>query len=103
MTSYVWLFVVVFYTGQITAIESLFEYPSMMSVEDYARRDHVPIFLDEVLAAADDSVRILCNDDPQCIFDTAQTGSEEVGMATLATDESNNMQQMQASQSLLIV
>ena len=48
------------------------------------------------MANADPSVVEMCNNDEQCIYDAVQTGSIEVGMATLQVD-ANNQQQFTTS------
>ena len=85
--------------GEILPAESLFTYSNGMSAASFSRPDHEPAFLDEVVANADPEIATACNNDPQCIFDYSETGSEEVGMATMMTNEENNMGFMQACES----
>lgn len=79
---------------EIQPSESLFTYPEGLTAADFSHPDHQPAFLDEVLSSASDTITQACNNDPQCIFDYAETGDPEVGMATLETNENNNMDLM---------
>ena len=84
------------HTGQISQNESLFTYADGQNVTTFANPNHVPVFLDEVLANASSEIVQFCNNDPMCIFDYDQTGDANVGMATLVTNEGNNNDEMQA-------
>lgn len=49
----------------------------------------MPAFLDEILASASEEDLIRCNRNPQCLFDTVQTGDPLIGAATMQFDMSN--------------
>ena len=83
--------------GQVTANTSLFTYPRDLSVDDYAHPSHVPPYLDAIVATANQSVIDACNGDAHCIFDTIVTNNQDIGIATMTTDENNNVQQNQSS------
>ena len=63
-----------------------------MDVDDYSDPDFVPAFLDDVVNTAPPNVINFCNDDLQCIFDFNQTGSEEIGMGTMMTNQENTVE-----------
>ena len=84
------------HTGQISQNESLFTYADGQNVTTFANPNHVPVFLDEVVANTAPEIVQSCNNDPMCIFDYNQTGDANVGMATLTTNQNNNNDQMQA-------
>jgi hypothetical protein len=54
----------------------------------------MPAFLDEVLNTASSETRALCGNNPECIFDASETGSMEIGLETLQTNQDNNNNQM---------
>lgn len=75
----------------------MFTYPQGLSARDFSHPDHVPAFLDEVIAGADPQIRQRCNNNAQCIFDVTQTGDEEVGLETMEFDLNTLQSQMEAS------
>ena len=84
------------HTGQIAQNESLFTYADGQNVTTFVNPNHVPVFLDEVVANAAPEIVQSCNNDPMCIFDYDQTGDANVGEATLKTNQNNNDEQKQA-------
>ena len=66
-------------------------------MDDYAHPSHVPPYIDEIVATANQSVIDACNGDTHCIFDTIVTDNQDIGIATMTTDENNNIQQNQSS------
>ena len=83
-------------TGQIDSVESLFTYPVGTTAANFSFPDHIPAFLDEVIAGASPEVLAACGENIECIFDASQTGNISVGLATMETNEINNNDQMQA-------
>ena len=81
----------------MSAEQSLFTYPDGLSAESFSHPDHIPDFLDDILMNADPSLRQLCQNNARCVFDTSQTGNDEVGMATLQFDINTTQSQMEAS------
>ena len=54
------------------------------SVSTFSDPDHEPTFIDEVPQSRYTSAqREQCNNDPPCLFDLFETGSEEVALTTL--------------------
>ena len=49
---------------------------------------HIPPFLDEILSSLMSNLTLtdVCGDNVECLFDFAQTGDVEVGMATLIAE-----------------
>ena len=86
-----------FILGEVNAEQSLFTYPEGLSADNFSHPDHIPDFLDEVLANSDPQTRELCKGNAECIFDVSQTGNEEIGMATLQFDNNTRQSQMEAS------
>ena len=62
--------------------DSLFTYPEGMGPEDFSFPNHVPRFLDEVVAEASQDVMDACDGDLMCIFDAIQTGNTAIGLMT---------------------
>ena len=87
-----------FFLGQIRPEDSLFTYPEGKTASDFAHPEHMPVFLDEVVAAADQDIISACDGDRECIFDTCQTGDLSIGLDTKATDEQIIDDQNQASE-----
>ena len=56
---------------------------------NFSDPDHMPAFLDEVLDTASNETRALCGNNPECIFDATETGSMEIGLETLQTNQEN--------------
>ena len=80
-------------TGAITEEESLFSYSlDGAGFDHFQHPDHQPIFLDE-LAPTDEQVEV-CGGDQQCIYDYAQTGNIEIGLATMEVEQSTSTNQM---------
>lgn len=82
--------------GQVSEEQSLFTYTQGLSARDFSHPEHVPAFLDEVIAAADPQIRQRCNNNAQCIFDATQTGDEEVGLTTMQFELNTIQSQMEA-------
>ena len=87
----------VYLLGQITQEESIFTYEAGKSVGTFSNPDHTPPFLDELLASLVNSSTLtdVCGDNIECLFDFAQTGDMEVGMAaiTVANETATEMQE----------
>ncbi len=60
-------------------------------METFSDPNHMPVFLDAVVANASREVLGLCGEDAACIFDFTQTGSEEIAMATMQTNANNTL------------
>ena len=90
------LMFVFFLIGQITEAESLFNYLPGESTGNFSVPDHVPSFTDDVVGAADPAIIEACggSNNTRCIFDSVQTNSTSVGLATLDFDETTQMDQM---------
>ena len=63
---------------------------------NFSDPDHLPIFLDDVLANATDDVLSLCGNDTECIFDASETGNVDIGLETLGTNQENTNDQIVA-------
>ena len=74
----------------------MFNYSPGTSVDTFSNPDHVPSFTDEVVGAADPAVIEACggSNNTRCIFDSVQTNSTSVGMATRDFDMNTQMDQM---------
>ena len=72
-----------FLSGEITAAESLFTYSEGQSAAFFSHPDHDPLFLDEVLASADNATLAACAGNALCVFDALQTGNLAIGLTTL--------------------
>ena len=86
------------HTGQLQPNESLFRYPPGQTANDYAHRDHVPVFLQDVANGADPQVVAACGGDRLCIFDALQTGNINIGVATMSTNQDNTVAYEEASE-----
>ena len=77
--------------GHITENESLFDYTigntSYLAIND-GYLTYQPEFSDNINATED--VRMMCQGNPACIYDTMVTGSTKVGLSTLRTSTSND-------------
>ena len=73
--------------------DSLFSYPDELSAADFSYPDHMPVFLDELDNSTLVEARRICGQDSQCIYDYSQTGSKEVAMITMETDQENKLGQ----------
>lgn len=69
-----------------------------MSTADYSFPDHIPPFLDQVVASAPSEIVTQCAGNKQCIFDAVQTGNPQIGTDTLDTINSNTEDVMTASE-----
>ena len=74
--------------------DSLFSYPDGLSAANFSFPDHEPVFLDELSNATLTEARRVCGSDSQCIYDFSQTGSEELAMVTMKTNQENEMEQL---------
>ena len=80
-------------TGAVTEEESLFSYSlDGASFEDFQYPDHQPIFLDQLNPTVE-QVEV-CGGDQQCMYDYAQTGNIEIGLATMEVEQSTSTNQM---------
>ena len=72
--------------GQITVIESIFAYEASEDVITFSVPNHMPPFLDEILSNLTENSTLInvCGNNIECLFDFAQTGDVEVGMAAMA-------------------
>ena len=63
-------------------------YEAGESVGTISNPDHIPPFLDELLTSLMDNSTLanVCGDNVECLFDFAQTGDVEVGMAAIAVE-----------------
>ena len=86
----------------MSAEQSLFTYPEGLSADNFSHPDHIPDFLNEVLANADSRIHDLCQDNAQCIFDVYQTRNEEVGRATLQFEINTRQSEVEASKNFMI-
>ena len=75
--------------GQISQSESIFQYMMGENVSTFSQPDHMPPFLDEVIAklVGNSTFTDVCGNDTECLFDFSQTGDEAVGMATMQFTE----------------
>ena len=85
-------------SGQITEEESIFTYEAGKSVEAYSNTDHIPPFLDELLAGLmnNSTLTAVCGDNVECLFDFDQTGDIEVGMAAIAVENETTTEMREA-------
>ncbi|XP_064385443.1 uncharacterized protein LOC135334236 isoform X4 [Halichondria panicea] len=74
---------------QIRPDDSVFTYPEGNTALDFAFPDHIPQFLDEVVATASVNVLTACGDSVQCIFDASQTGDISIGLETMIINVAN--------------
>ena len=74
--------------GQITQNESIFTYEMGEGVDIFSDPNHVPAFLDEILSdlMGNSTLTDVCGNNVECLFDFAQTGEVEVGMAAIAVE-----------------
>ena len=84
--------------GQLSSSEeSLFTYRGGQTYLDYAHPNHVPSFVDEVVAAATPDILEACGTNQECIFDATETGNINVGLQTMMTQQNNINDQTQSS------
>ena len=83
-----WIKCIIYTLGQITQSESIFTYEMSESVGTFSDPNHVPPFLDEIQSdlMSNSTLRDVCGDNIECLFDYAQTGDVEVGMAAMAVE-----------------
>ena len=75
----------------------MFTYPEGNTALDFAFPDHIPQFLDEVVATASVNVLTACGDSVQCIFDASQTGDISIGLETMIINVANVDYRQEAS------
>ena len=83
-----------YFSGEITADSSLFTYPYGLTAANFSFPDHMPRFLDEVVANASADIIALCGDNAECIFDATETGDTNIGLESLSTNQENTNDQM---------
>ena len=86
--NYVVSFNMILFPGQILSPESIFTYEGNNNVTTYSDPNHVPPFLDEITSnlTGNSTLTAVCGNNVECLFDFAQTGDAEVGMATMAAE-----------------
>ena len=88
--------------GQITPDESIFTYEMGESTETFAMPDHVPVFLDELLADLNEvqraEVEEACGQDASCAFDLLETNNPALAQNSLETNTENLETQAVASE-----
>ena len=64
----------------------------------FSNPDHTPPFLDELLASlmGNSLLADVCGDNVECLFDFAQTGDVEVGMAAMAVENETATEMQEA-------
>ena len=74
----------------------MFNYSPGTSARDFSNPSHLPSFTDDVVSAADPAIIEACggSNNTRCIFDSVQTNSTSVGMATQDFDANTMMDQM---------
>ena len=84
--------------GQITHNESIFTYGVGESVANFSNPNHVPPFLDEILSnlMGNSTLTAVCGDNVECLFDFAQTGDMEVGMAAMTVENETATEMQEA-------
>lgn len=85
-------------SGLIDPSESLFAYPPGLSSVNFSFPNHLPLFVDEVVAGATQEVLDTCGTNARCIFDATQTGNLAIGVDTMVTEETNEEDQMVAGE-----
>ena len=85
---YKWIKTDFYVLGQITEEESIFTYEAGKSVGTFSNPDRTPPFLDELLASlmGNSTLTDVCGDNVECLFDFAQTGDVDVGMAAIVVE-----------------
>ena len=75
-------------SGQITQNESIFTYEIDEGVDLFSDPNHLPPFLDEILSGLMGNLTLtdVCGNNAECLFDYAQTGEVDVGMAAIAVE-----------------
>ncbi len=80
----------------------MFSYPEGTTATNFAFPDHIPDFLDEVVAAANVDVTEACGGNVQCVFDASQTGDLNIGRETMKINEANVVNRQEASELILV-
>ena len=75
----------------------------MMSADDFSMPDHIPAFVDEVVAGASMEVIGSCGGNERCIFDASQTGDLNIGLTTMKIDETNKENEMISGKNNLLL
>ena len=80
-------------SGQITEDESIFTYEEGESVATFAVPDHMPVFLDELLANLTEAQRAdvveACGEDRSCQFDLLETNNPALAQNSLEVNMEN--------------
>ena len=79
-------------------MKAFFTYEAGESVDTFSDPNHAPPFLDEIVSnlMGNSTLTDVCSDNVECLFDFAQTGDMEVGMAAMAV-ENETATEMQES------
>ena len=90
-------------SGQISQNESIFTYEMGEGVDIFSDPNHLPPFLDEILSnlVENSTLTDVCGTNAECLFDFAQTGEVDVGMAAIAV-ENETATEMQETCKLII-
>ena len=95
------------FSGQITEEESIFTYEDDESFATFAMPNHMPVFLDELLAnlteAQRDEVVEACGEDPSCQFDLLETSNPALAQNSLEVNMENLETQAIASKNLILL
>ena len=75
----------------------------MMSADNFSMPDHVPAFVDEVVAGASMEVIDSCGGNERCIFDASQTGNLDIGLTTMVIDKMNEENEMLAGKMIMTI
>ena len=83
-----WMKCIIYTLGQIIQDDSIFTYEMGEGVANFSDPDHLPPFLDEIQSnlTANSTLTDVCGNNVECLFDYAQTGDVEVGMAAMAVE-----------------
>lgn len=73
--------------GQIDGSSSLFTYPPNKTFEDFSFPDHMPAFIDEIMASPEAIAR--CGGNTECLFDATQTGNIDIGLNSMEFEVTN--------------
>ena len=67
-------------------------------MDTFSNPDHTPPFLDELLASlmSNSTLTDVCGDNVECLFDFAQTGDMEVGMAAMTVENETATEMQEA-------
>ena len=76
------------FTGKVSSMaQSLFILPNPDPEPLF-----VPLFINDAMKNATAAILEACGNDKQCIYDSVQTGSIEVGLATNSIQQNNTME-----------